>query len=276
MPRIWIPLLAVALVGCKRPRPPAPASEAPPADIPAPADLQTPPADAQRTASGLASKVLRAGTGQEHPQPQDMVEVHYTGWGADGRMFDSSVPSNAPSQFEVGSAIKGWSEGIALMVAGEKRRLWIPAALAYGDRPHGRAPAGPLVFDVELLKVVKRPAPLPAPADVAHPPADARRTRSGVAYKTLLKGSGARHPRRDELVEVNYTSWTSAGKMIDSTVVHGQPSTFRADGLGPAWGDAMVTMVAGEKARFWFPAALAGWGGPEPMVVYDVELRAIK
>jgi peptidylprolyl isomerase len=162
------------------------------------------------------------------------------------------------------------------MVTGEKRRLWIPPPLAYGDKPEGRAPPGPLVFDIELLKLVKQPRPLPPPADVASPPPDAKRTPSGIAYKTLVKGTGSRHPRRADTVEVHYTSWTSKGKMVDSTVTRGHPSTFRTDGLGKPWADALVTMVTGEKARFWFPAALVAWPGPEPIVVYDVELRAIK
>jgi len=51
--------------------------------------------------------------------------------------------------------IKGWTEGLQLMVEGEKRRFWIPAGLAYGENPGGGAPGGTLVFDVELLKIEK-------------------------------------------------------------------------------------------------------------------------
>ena len=59
--------------------------------LPAPADVAAPPADAQVTASGLASKVLQPGTGSDHPLATDTVKVHYTGWTTDGKMFDSSI-----------------------------------------------------------------------------------------------------------------------------------------------------------------------------------------
>ena len=68
-------------------------------------------------------------------------------------MFDSSVMRGAPATFGLGQVIPGWAEGVQLMVEGEKRRFWIPAKLAYGDTPRGGAPAGTLVFDVELIKI---------------------------------------------------------------------------------------------------------------------------
>ena len=117
--------------------------------IPAPPDVAAPPADAMVTDSGLASKVLQEGTGEERPGPEDTVKVHYTGWTTDGKMFDSSVARGAAAGFPLDRVIAGWSEGVQLMVVGEKRRMWIPEALAYQGR-EGR-PAGMLVFDVELL-----------------------------------------------------------------------------------------------------------------------------
>ena len=76
--------------------------------------------------------------------------MHYTGWTTDGKMFDSSYSRGKPSTFGVNQVIKGWSEGVQLMVVGEKRRLWIPQELAYRGQP-GR-PAGMLVFDIELAR----------------------------------------------------------------------------------------------------------------------------
>ncbi len=119
--------------------------------IPAPADVAAPPADATTTPSGLASRELEKGTGTQHPGPRSRVLVHYSGWTTDGRMFDSSVSRGEPIAFGLHQVIPGWTEGVQLMVEGEKRRLWIPEGLAYGGRPG--APAGMLVFDVELIRI---------------------------------------------------------------------------------------------------------------------------
>ena len=119
--------------------------------IPAPTDVASPPADATTSASGLASKVLKPGTGKNHPTARSRVRVHYTGWTTDGKMFDSSVARNETISFGLNQVIAGWTEGVQLMVEGETRRLWIPEKLAYGGRPG--APQGMLVFDVELIKI---------------------------------------------------------------------------------------------------------------------------
>ena len=132
--------------------------EAPPLDgpppIPAPADVAAPPADALRTPSGLASKVLRVGLGEIKPTAASTVVVHYTGWTTDGKMFDSTIARNEPAEFGVSRVIPGWTEGLQLMRIGEKRRFWIPGSLAYDavQGPPG-APKGMLVFDVELIHI---------------------------------------------------------------------------------------------------------------------------
>jgi peptidylprolyl isomerase len=119
--------------------------------IPAPPDVAAPPADATVSPSGLASRVLEPGTGAQHPGPRSRVLVHYSGWTTDGKMFDSSVSRGEPIAFGLYQVIRGWTEGVQLMVEGEKRRLWIPENLAYGGR--AGAPAGMLVFDVELIRI---------------------------------------------------------------------------------------------------------------------------
>ena len=122
----------------------------PQAALPAPADVKAPPSDAKKTSSGLAYKVIKAGTGKKHPSASDSVTVHYTGWTTDGKMFDSSVTRNMPATFPLNRVIAGWTEGVQLMVEGETTRFWIPQNLAYkGERP----PLGMLVFDVELIKI---------------------------------------------------------------------------------------------------------------------------
>lgn len=117
-----------------------------------PTDVAAPPADATTTASGLAYKILRAGTGTEHPKRRSTVEVHYSGWTLDGKMFDSSVLRGQTAQFGLDGVIAGWTEGLQLMVEGEQTRFWVPAKLAYSSRDKGK-PQGMLVFDIELIDV---------------------------------------------------------------------------------------------------------------------------
>ena len=123
-----------------------------PASLPAPPDVAEAPADAIATPTGLKSRVLIKGTGTEHPIAASTVKVHYSGWTTDGQMFDSSVTRGQQISFGLRQVIKGWTEGVQLMVKGEKRRFWIPGALAYGDNPRAGAPKGLLVFDVELFE----------------------------------------------------------------------------------------------------------------------------
>ena len=94
----------------------------------------------------MASKVLKPGTGTVHPTLTDTVKVHYSGWTTDGKTFDSAESASFP----LNKVITGWTEGLQLMVAGEKRRFWIPEQLAYRGR---QEPYGTLVFDVELISI---------------------------------------------------------------------------------------------------------------------------
>lgn len=118
-----------------------------------PKDVAAAPADAETTASGLASKVIEQGTGDKHPAASDLVTVHYSGWTTDGKLFDSSVKRGQPTSFPLNGVIAGWTEGVQLMVVGETRRFWIPGKMAYGESPPAGYPAGTLVFDIQLIKI---------------------------------------------------------------------------------------------------------------------------
>ena len=125
---------------------------------------QSMPADDQQQAaaeSGLKIKTLKNGYGKA-AEPGDFVTVHYTGWLYDenapdmrGEKFDSSVDRNQRFQFPLGAGrvIKGWDEGVAGMLVGEKRELTIPPEMGYGDRGAGAVipPGATLVFEVELF-----------------------------------------------------------------------------------------------------------------------------
>lgn len=106
------------------------------------------------TESGLQYQVLSLGSGEIHPKASSKVKVHYHGTLLDGTVFDSSVDRNEPISFGLNQVIKGWTEGLQLMVVGEKARLFIPAALGYGNSATGKISAGSLlIFDVELLAI---------------------------------------------------------------------------------------------------------------------------
>ena len=237
-----------------------------------PPDLSAPPADALKSASGLFSKVQTPGRGEKPSAPTDIVTVHYTGWAvSDGRMFDSSVARGNPSTFPLDRVMAGWRECVLLMTVGEKRRCWLTQELAY--RGQAGRPTGNVVFDIELLDT--RTSPTIAPPDVKSPPDDARRTASGLAYKVLKPGIGARNPSQFGQVTVHYTGWTTDGKMFDSSIVRGTPATFRLDDVIRGWTEGVPLMVEGERTRFWIPETLAykgEAGQPRGMLVFDIDL----
>jgi peptidylprolyl isomerase len=242
--------------------------------IPAPADVAEAPTDAATTASGLASKVIASGTGTTHPGRTDRVTVDYTGWTTDGKMFDSSLSRGKPATFSLDKVIAGWTEGVQLMVAGETRRFWIPESLAYKGK-EGR-PQGTLVFDVRLISFTEPPSQ--NPTDFKKPPSTARRTVSGLSYQVLKPGDGRRHPTETSTVTVHYSGWTIDGKMFDSSIPRGEPTTFPLSKVIPGWTEGVQLMVEGEKTRFWIPESLA-YKGQGPIygdLVFDIELIKIK
>lgn len=108
------------------------------------------------TESGLQYSVIKMGDGAK-PSATDKVKTHYHGTLTDGTVFDSSVDRGEPVEFPVNGVIKGWTEALQLMPVGSKWKLFIPYALAYGERAAGpQIPAySALVFEVELLEIVK-------------------------------------------------------------------------------------------------------------------------
>jgi len=112
---------------------------------------------AKKTASGLVFTEVKAGDG-DTPKATDTVKVHYTGKLTDGTVFDSSVQRGEPATFPLNGVIKCWTEGLQMMKVGGKATLVCPSDIAYGDqgRPPQIKPGATLVFDVELLEIVKK------------------------------------------------------------------------------------------------------------------------
>lgn len=106
------------------------------------------------TASGLQYQIVKKGEDNIHPTVNSTVKVHYHGTLLDGTIFDSSVERNEPISFPLSRVIKGWTEGLQLMVVGDTFKFFIPSDLAYGDSAAGIIPPGSLlIFEVELLDI---------------------------------------------------------------------------------------------------------------------------
>jgi FKBP-type peptidyl-prolyl cis-trans isomerase len=240
-------------------------------EIPAPDTVANPPDAAERSASGLAFVILEDGAGTAHPDPWDQVTVHYTGWTTDGAMFETTRGGD-PATFLLNQVIPGWTEGLQLMVQGERRRFWIPVELAYNNQP-GR-PEGMLVFDIELLAIVDQPQP-PGP----RPPADALCSSSGLCSVILTEGDGDTHPGQESVVTLHFAGWQAPGVVFHSSRDAGSPITLPVDELIPGWSEGVQLMVQGEERRFWIPENLAYQGQqgmPAGMLVFDIELLEIK
>jgi FKBP-type peptidyl-prolyl cis-trans isomerase len=240
------------------------------------AQVGNPPADAQKTASGLAYMVVTPGSGTVHPTDTDLVKVASTFWTKDAAQDKPRSFGSPTAPMLMGKIlVPGLREGIALMTTGAKFRLWIPEKLAFAGA-EGK-PKGPLMVEVVLLDVSPAPA---TPADVKAPPADATKTKSGLAFVVLKPGTGAVHPKSRTTVTVHYTGWTTDGTMFDSSVTKGRPFTTALDQVIKGWTEGVQLMVAGESRRFWIPGKLAYDGDDRPgvpkgMLVFDIELIAV-
>jgi len=255
---------------------------------PPPPDVGAPPAGALTAASGLAMTVLEPGTGTENPAADDCVVVSFTAWRRNGSLFSTSGLHGEPATQCLAVVIPGIVEALMAMVTGEKRRVWVPADLAFAARGahHGPKkmhekppPEVDLTVDLELIRILKAPS---APADLQSPPPTALRTASGVMLQVLQPGTGNKHPAMSSRVTLRYSGWTAGGKLFESTEMSGHPAAFLVGTTLPGWREALPRMVVGEKVRVWIPAALA-YGehpierhAPAGNLVYDIELVALE
>lgn len=245
------------------------------AEVPQPpADLTAPPADAERHESGLVTRKLSDGAAAlERLSDDDIARVRYTVWKSDGTLVQH-IAAPRSLTITLPKMLPGWAEAVRLMSVGETRRAWIPPSLGAGKIKEGET----LVIDTELLRIVRRPD---VPADVAAPPADARVTESGLAYKILKAGAGAgaSKPKRGSKVLVHYSGWTTDGRMFDSSVIRDEPMEFSLRDVIRGWTEGLQLMTEGEIARFWIPAKLAYANDktkPQGTLVFDIELIEVR
>jgi FKBP-type peptidyl-prolyl cis-trans isomerase len=253
-----------------------------------PPDVAKPPADAEVLPSGLAMKVIKPGTGTEHPAANDCVTVSFIAWTPeDGALFSTSTTMNNSDLLCVSAAIVGVTEALKTMVVGEKRRLWVPEELTFHEGHHHvqrrpedeEPPHKDLTFDLELLSILKAPE---TPTSLKQPPDDAAKTPSGLAFQVLKNGTGNQHPSPTSTVTAHLSCWRSNGKLFESTVIGKHPAQVRVGTAMAGLREALTRMVVGEKTRFWIPSSLA-YGevpanrfNPAGDLIYEIELLAVK
>src|SRR5262249_39180942 len=150
-----------------------------------PEDVAAPPKDATTTTSGIASKVVKPGSGPK-AKPDSIVKLDYTAWGLDGKMLDSTVARGQSQQIPLEHAPPGLKEAVSMMAKGETRRFWIPKPLVMRGGATGGPEGDKIVFEIQLQDIIE----IAVPPDVKAPPKDAEKTKSGLASKVLQKGTG--------------------------------------------------------------------------------------
>ncbi len=247
-----------------------------------PADYANPPASAQVIKStGIKYAPVRPGTGTEKAHAYDTVTFNYTAWDKTGRMFDSTEVRKRPAVAPPYRQTAAMESILTTITAGERVRFWADAAqMTLPGQAGPNLPTGQVCYELEILQIAKAAsAPPPVPSDVAKPPDDAKKTEKGVFYKVLKTGKGGPKPQAKDTVSVNYTGWTTDGRMFDSSALKGKPAEFGLTNVIAGWTDAIPLLSVGDTMRFWIPDTLAYKGSPEKpqgMLVFDVELVSIK
>jgi FKBP-type peptidyl-prolyl cis-trans isomerase len=165
------------------------------------------------------------------------------------------------------------------MVAGEKRRVWVPAGLTFRPEDHQAGSGPPLTVDVEVVQILRAPR---TPANLGQPPEEAARTASGVRIQWLRRGPTGPHPSMGNRLRVNYTGWTAAGDVFETTAMSGHPAEVLLGMAMPGWREALPLMSAGDKTRLWIPGPLVYGDRPNSRkrpagdLVYDIELISFR
>ncbi len=217
-----------------------------PPQVPAPEDVAAAPADAIKTASGLAYKKLTTNEAGKPIAIDDLVKLHYTGWTTDGKMFDTSTGNPDPVIFTPNNLIDGMKEALVLAKTGEKMRVWIPQDLAYKGRPG--APEGMLVFEFDIQDVI---SPVMPPKDI---PEDATKLENGIAYKIVKTTPGAKQLTESDLVALDFSGWKqSDGKRFQSSVEIGEELKAPVNSMFPGWKAVLPNAHVGDVVQMWIP-----------------------
>jgi FKBP-type peptidyl-prolyl cis-trans isomerase len=233
-------------------------------------DVTTIPSTAKRTASGISYVVLQEGSG-ERPGSNSLVTVHYSGWTMDGKMFDSSYNRGQTTTFKLTDVIEGWIEGVQLMQRGSKVRFWIPENLAYKGR--SGAPAGMLVFDIELINFTDPPK---APSPLL-PPQNAKKTSVNKPYVVDSTSNGPK-ATTVSTVTVHYNIWTTTGQLMQSTQQQNAPVTMPLTDMQKEWQEVLVLMAAGDRVSLWQIPEQSSYSNHQsnPALLHEIILVEVK
>lgn len=230
--------------------------------------------------------IAEQGSGDTIVEDKDRVRVHYTGYFTNGKKFDSSHDRTSTNGFEFlvgkGQVIKAWDKGLIGMKKGEKRRIYAPYQLAYGEQgsPGAIPPKSDLIFDVEVLKIIKTEKAIPFEVEGL----DTTTLNSGLQYIKVIANDN-RNVKVGDTVEINYTGYFTNGEIFDSSIENGKTLEFRAGmkQVIPGFDEALLNMNEGEKVRFIIPSKLAygergvqGIIPPDSDLIFDIHLIEIK
>lgn len=230
------------------------------------------------TPSGLHYTVMVEGQGPK-PDAYAKVKVHYKGLLMDGTEFDSTYGRKEPFGFRLNQGRpEGLKEGISLMNAGAKYKLYVPPALGFGNRGIGSKipPNAGLIYEIELVSF--EPGPELPPFREGNPDAQ-KKTEEGLIYEVLKEGTGP-SPGKGMLVELEFAFWTLGGELVDSSVIRGAPWKIK---VGKAREEIFnlgtLLLKEGGRNRYVVPPELAfgkrGRGAlvpPNATLVFEMEL----
>ena len=237
--------------------------------------------DTLSTASGLQYIIVEKGAGKK-VKKDCQVQMHYSGYLTDGKLFDSTFKRKEPFKMMAGAGkvLKGLEEAAMLMREGDKIRFILPPHLGFGQRSTSVIPANStLIFDIEMHKV-------DPPIEIVPFDIEGKKqysTESGLKYYVVREGKGAQ-PKIGETVDMHYTGYLQDGTIFDSSVKRGEPLPFTLgkNQVIKGWEEAAAMMNVGDKLRIILPSHLAygnrqmGQIPANATLIFDIELMGIK
>lgn len=282
--------LLLSVIACQRSRddnPPASTTSSPVGSsvaharteqVTPPLEIKTPPADAMKTASGLACKKLVTNDAGVAPKRNDTVLINYTGWRqGTGETFFTNRTGGQPLPLNLTQAAPGFTEAMQLLHKGEKAVLWVPAAIGYKAPPTQGKPEA-LVYEVEIVDITPAPA---IPDNVGKPPDNAVKLPSGTKFVSVRPGTSKDKLRPFDNVTFNYTAWDADGRMIDSTETRKHAVTTPPYKQSAAMTEMLTALTAGERGRFWVDAEkMTSGGAPLPggqkgVLCYELDIAQV-